>query len=53
MKVSLMTLGTETEWGMIVAVTFTGERYYFIVDAQGTVTMMPASTIEPDAREGR
>lgn len=40
-------LGTQTHWGEIVAMQYVGERYYFILDALGGVSMMPADMIEP------
>ncbi len=40
-------IGELTEWGEITAVGITGgERYYWLIDRDGTISMMPASTIE-------
>mgnify|MGYP003394548753 CR=1 FL=1 len=40
-------LGTKTKWGKIGAVgTTIGERYYWMVDKTGGVSMIPASTLE-------
>jgi hypothetical protein len=44
-------LGTRTPWGPIVAVGWVGERYAWMIDRHGTVSMMPASVVE-DAVEG-
>ena len=43
----MKTIGTKTQWGIIVAVAFiSGERYYFMLDKYGGVAMMPASVVE-------
>lgn len=40
-------LGTETKWGTIGAIGTTGgERYYWILDKDGGVAMLPASVVE-------
>lgn len=39
-------LGTRTNWGIIKAVGWIGERYYWIVDKFGVVSMIPASIVE-------
>ena len=39
-------LGTKTRWGKIVAVGYVGERYYWMIDKHGTVSMMPAISVE-------
>ena len=46
-----LTLGlTVPPWGRIAAVLWTGgERYYHLLDKQGTVSMMPADVIEAAA----
>jgi hypothetical protein len=39
----LIPLGTETVWGRVSMVAMTGgERYYWMVDKDGAVSMMPA-----------
>ncbi len=44
----IVKIGTETEFGTVEGMrTQDGERFYFIKDAQGTVSLMPASVIEP------
>lgn len=43
---TLLPPGTQTRWGEIVCVQWVGERYYFIVDALGCVSMMPADMVE-------
>jgi hypothetical protein len=40
--------GTHTQYGIIGAVCLTGgERYYQLIDADGTVSLMPADVVEP------
>lgn len=40
-------LGTKTVWGKISMIGITGgERYYWMVDKDRTVSMMPASIVE-------
>jgi len=50
-------LGAKTQWGVITAVTYFGgqfgERYYFMVDKHGTVSMMPEGAVEVKERKGR
>lgn len=44
-------LGTPTRWGPISAVGTTGgERYYWMVDADGCVSMMPTDVVEDQRR---
>ena len=43
----MLNIGDETPYGHIVAVLWTGERYYMILDDQGTVSLMPAVAVEP------
>lgn len=44
-------LGTRTEWGTIEMVGFTGgERYYWMRDGDGTVSMIPAFMVEAEVR---
>jgi hypothetical protein len=43
----LIPLGTKTQWGNIAMVGFTGgERYYWMKDKHGCVSMMPAFIVE-------
>jgi hypothetical protein len=46
---SLLAIGTQTHWGEIVAVQWVGERYYFIMDQLGGVSMMPSDIVEQSA----
>lgn len=39
-------LGDNTKWGTIVAVGWVGERYYWMRDRHGTISMMPADAVE-------
>ena len=40
-------LGTKTQWGEIYMVGFTGgERYYWMINRDGTVSMMPWFVVE-------
>lgn len=42
-------LGTETEWGTIEMIGLTGgERYYWMVDKDGCVAMIPAFMVEAE-----
>lgn len=40
--------GSKTKWGRIVAIGWIGERYYWMIDKHGVVSMMPASVVEPE-----
>ena len=43
----MLMLGTKTRWGKIAAVeNISGERYYWIIDKCGTVSMLPACIVE-------
>jgi hypothetical protein len=43
----MIPIGSETQWGTVHAVgMIDGERYYWMIDRQGTVSMIPASTLE-------
>ena len=42
----MLSIGTKTQWGIIQAIGFVGERYYWIVDKFGTVSMFPANFLE-------
>jgi len=47
--VTLVALGTEIKpYGRISAVGWVGERYYWLVNKRGDVSMIPASIIERD-----
>jgi len=43
-------LGTIVKhWGKVAAVGYiSGERYYWLVDKRGSVSMMPADTVESE-----
>ncbi len=44
-------LNTKTKFGKIKAIAnLSGERYYFMIDKYGTVSMMPACVIENNQR---
>lgn len=46
-SVSLLPIGAETRFGKIGMVGFTGgERYYWMIDKRGCVSMMPACVVE-------
>lgn len=45
----ILALGTETQWGVIIAVQWIGERYYSIADQSGSIALLPASVVEPCA----
>lgn len=42
----LVRIGTMTPWGRVEAVGFVQERYYWLVDKCGYVSMMPAQVVE-------
>ena len=46
-ETGIMSLGTQTDFGIIVAVGWVGERYYWLIDRHGVVSMMPACVVEP------
>lgn len=40
-------LDSMTPWGRIAAVAYiSGERYYFLINKHGTVSMLPADIVE-------
>lgn len=39
-------IGAETKWGKVSAVGWIGERYYWLVDKCGDVTMLPESVVK-------
>lgn len=40
-------LGTKTAWGIVEAVgCISGERYYWLIDQHGSISMMPAFVVE-------
>ncbi len=39
-------LGTMTKWGRIESVGWVGERYYWMIDKHGCISMMPATDVE-------
>lgn len=46
-RVMPLPLGTKTQWGKIEMVGITGgERYYWMLDKHGGVSMIPASIVE-------
>lgn len=50
----VLMIGTETPWGEIVGVSIRdGERFYFLLDADKTVSLMPADVVEANAKSGR
>ena len=43
----MVMLGTKTKFGTVSGITCKeGERYYFLIDEVGTVSLMPADVIE-------
>ena len=45
---AMLRLGTVTEWGRIDMIgSLEGERYYWMTDSRGVVSMMPADVVEP------
>jgi hypothetical protein len=46
-KTKMISLGTRTKFGKVSAIGFiSGERYYFLINKFGVVSMMPAAVIE-------
>ena len=39
-------IGDKTKFGTITGITFKKERYYFIEDKHGTISLMPAYVVE-------
>lgn len=44
----ILLLGAKTKWGKIIAVGYVGERYYWMIDKYGVVSMMPADVVEEE-----
>ena len=43
----ILSLDSQTKWGRIAAIAWiSGERYYFMIDKNGSVAMMPALVVE-------
>ena len=43
----ILQLGSDTQWGKIIAVgIIEGERYYWMLDKSGTISMMPDFMVE-------
>jgi hypothetical protein len=49
----LVKIGTKTNYGIIKAVGYVGERYYWIIDEHKTVSMIPAKVIEKEIENER
>ena len=47
---SILPLGTKTQWGKIVMIRWVGERYYWMIDKYGVISMMPADMMEATER---
>ena len=43
---TIVPIGTKTQWGTVDAIGFVGERYYWMIDKHGCVSMLPASVVE-------
>ena len=44
----MLPLDSETDMGRVAAVgILSGERYYWLIDKHGVVSMMPADAVEP------
>ncbi len=41
-------IGSKTKYGMVVAIGFVGERYYWIRKRDGVVSLFPAFMIEQE-----
>lgn len=47
--VPVVPLGTKTKWGEVTGVSMRdGERYYFILEKGGLVSLFPADVVEPE-----
>ena len=43
----MLLIGTKTKYGKVSGITCKGgERYYFLIDKYGTVSLLPADLIE-------
>ncbi len=47
----MIPLGARTRWGIVTAVAWLGERYYFFVDKYGVISMLPACVVEEELNE--
>jgi hypothetical protein len=46
-------IDSQTQWGRVAARgCISGERYYWFIDKTGTVSMLPAVTVEVDLGSG-
>ena len=48
---TLVPIGTVTPHGTVQGYRFDGERYYFLIDEDGTVSYMPAIAIETPTKQ--
>jgi len=45
---NIVPIDTETQWGKVAMIrTIEKERYYFMIDKDGGISMMPADVVEP------
>lgn len=42
----MVMIGAKTRWGVVAAVGWVGERYYWMVQPDGSISMMPADMVE-------
>ena len=42
----LLSVGTKTKLGVVAGVLYVGERYYFMLSKDQSVSLMPATTVE-------
>jgi len=43
---TLIPLGTPTRYGRVVGVHYNGERYYFMMEGNNQIALMPATILE-------
>ena len=48
MKNKLVSIGTQTPFGIVKAVLWIGERYYLMLKGQCSCSLMPATVIESE-----
>ena len=46
----MLSLGTITEWGELIAIGWVGERYYWFINEEGTISMTPAKFFKNPTR---
>lgn len=48
----MLKLGTKTDYGIVIAIGWVGERYYWMIKC-GVISMIPASMVENEEGDGQ